>query len=173
MSQPRMQQQVRRVISFGFKTGGVWLVHLGIFAGLLWLSARMHESPSAHLEQAEPVREDPFPDLPLTDDVPRCSWPSAYVMPYTNAVMTRPVLLSGSSLRRTPEALAARVSGHIFAKCTLTCFGEVRNCRIIKSLPHMNQAAIDMLESRRYVPVQYGGRPVNVDYVFHVRVTPP
>jgi hypothetical protein len=37
----------------------------------------------------------------------------------------------------------------------------------------MNLAAKVMLESRRYVPVQYEGRPINVDYSFHVRVAPP
>jgi protein TonB len=183
-----MQQQVRRVISLGLKAGGAWLVHLGIFAGLLWLSARMQErhsaaekpmesararepdSPIKHPEQAESVREDPFPDLPLTGDDPLCPSLGDDVIPYRGAGMTRPVLISGDPLQYPPEVLEAHPQGLIIARCTLTCRGEVTDCRIIKGLPFMDQAALTMLESRRYVPVQYQGRPITVSYVFPVRI---
>src|SRR5687768_2591593 len=137
MSQPYTRQQVRRVIFLGIKAGGSWLVHLGIFAGLLWLSARMQERPSAaekpmerarasgpdspmkQQEKAEPAREDPFPDLPLAYDDSGCSWPSDNVLPF-GASMTPPVLISGEPLRYPREALADRVQGTVIARCTLT-----------------------------------------------------
>lgn len=190
MSQPYTPQQARRVISLGIKAGGAWLVHLGIFAGLLWLSARMHERPAAaerpmgraqasepdnpmkHQEKAEPAREDPFPDLPLANDDPRCSWPTVDVISFSPG-MTRPTLISGEPLRYPPEALEARIQGLIIARCTLTCLGEVKHCRILKGLPHLDQAAIAMLESRRYSPVRYEGRPITVSYNFPIRIKLP
>jgi hypothetical protein len=168
-------KQVRRVVPHGIKAGGVWLSHLGIFAGVLWLSAQMHEQPSAAEkpmkppERAESAREDPFPEL----HDPRCSWPSDDVRPFLYSVMTQPVLLAGAPLEYTSEALAAHVSGFMAVRCTLTCRGEVKGCHVLKGLPHMSEAVISMLQSRRYLPVQYQDRPINVRYVFHIRVPPP
>jgi hypothetical protein len=183
MFQSYSQQQARRVIFSGIKAGGAWLGYLGIFAGLLSLPPQMHEKPSArargpdspmkHSERSESAREAPFPNLPLFYDDPRCSWPSGDVMPFNPPAMKHPVLLYGPQLRHTPEAIAVRVSGLIIAECTITCGGEVSNCRIINGLSEMNWAVKVMLESRRYVPVQYEGRPINVEYVFKIQVAPP
>ncbi len=181
MSQPQAQQQLRRAIFLGIKVGGRWLVHLGIFAGLLWLSAWLKDTarvsrPDAPVTQsAEPAREDPFPDLPLGDADPRCSEPSNNndVIPFYGSGMTQPVLISGAPLQYPPEALTANLRGLIIARCTLTCMGEVKHCRIIKRLPFMDQAVISMLESRRYLPVRYEGRPVNISYNFHIRIPQP
>jgi protein TonB len=87
--------------------------------------------------------------------------------------MVPPVLIFGEPLRYTPEALAAHVQGLIIAKCTLTCQGEVKDCRIIKGLPHMNEAALAMLESRRYRPVYFQGRPISSSYAFPIRIKLP
>jgi protein TonB len=87
--------------------------------------------------------------------------------------MTQPKLISGETLRHTPEALAARAEGLIIAKCTITCMGEVRDCRIVKGLPFMNQVTLAVLESRRYHPARYLGRPMSVSYFFHVKLKLP
>jgi hypothetical protein len=94
-------------------------------------------------------------------------------MSFISPDMKHPVLLYGPQLRYTPEAIAARASGLIIAECTITCGGDVSNCRILNGLSEMNWAVKAMLESRRYVPVQYKGRPINVDYVFKILVAPP
>lgn len=87
--------------------------------------------------------------------------------------MTRPTLLSGSDLVPPREALVAGVSGTVIAKCTITTEGTLRNCRIIKGLPYLDKAMLDMLATRRYSPVIYQGKPVSVEYVFNLKVAPP
>jgi serine/threonine-protein kinase len=87
--------------------------------------------------------------------------------------MTRPVLQSGGELAYPREAMVAGVSGTIIAKCTITAEGALRNCRIIKGLPFLDKAALDVLATRRYSPVMYQGKPVSVEYVFNLKVAPP
>ena len=87
--------------------------------------------------------------------------------------MTPPSLLSGASLQYTREALEAHVSGLLIARCTITREGQVENCKVIKGLPHMSDAVVSALETRRYSPVTYQGRPVSVTYNFHVKLDLP
>jgi protein TonB len=86
--------------------------------------------------------------------------------------MSRPVLLSGADLVPPREALVAGVSGTVIAKCTIMVEGTLRNCRIIKGLPYLDKAMLDMLATRRYAPVVYQGKPVSVEYVFNLKVAP-
>jgi protein TonB len=85
--------------------------------------------------------------------------------------MSPPQLLSSGTLQYTREALAAHVSGTAVAKCVITRTGEVEDCRIIKGQPHMDEAVLEHLYSRRYSPVLYQGKPVAVSYVFTIRLT--
>ncbi|AKJ04854.1 protein TonB [Archangium gephyra] len=94
------------------------------------------------------------------------------VLPF-GASMTPPQLLSGAQLQYTREALEARVSGTAIARCTITREGDVENCRIIRGLPHMDEAVLDALTSRHYRPVSFQGQPVSVSYTFHVRLQLP
>ncbi|WP_164017149.1 energy transducer TonB [Pyxidicoccus trucidator] len=87
--------------------------------------------------------------------------------------MTPPVLMGGTPIDYTPAARAARVEGTLIAKCVVTVEGRVRDCRLIKGLPHMDESVVDALESRRYRPVTYQGRAVSVSYVFTVRLSLP
>lgn len=175
----------------------LWLAHLGLFAGLLWLSPLSRKHPPSEAEKAhtedqalchtkfgpEPARvklvAPPKPkDFgcpgPTTSDVlgyDEGPWSNA--IPYSMAGMTPPKLISGKPPRYTPEALAARVQGLIIAKCTITCRGHVQDCHIFKSLPHMDEAVLSELESRRYTPVTYQGRVVSVSYLFNVKLSLP
>jgi periplasmic protein TonB len=94
------------------------------------------------------------------------------VLPF-GASMTPPQLLSGAPLAYTREALEARVHGLLIARCTITREGAVTGCHVIKGLPFMNEAALTALESRRYRPVHYQGKPVSVSYTFHVKLDMP
>lgn len=87
--------------------------------------------------------------------------------------MTRPVQLEGRDPQYTREALEAHVEGNIIARCVITTQGRIENCRIIKGLPHMNQAVLEALATKRYTPVMYQGRPVAVQYVFEFRLMLP
>ncbi|WNG48485.1 TonB family protein [Archangium minus] len=95
------------------------------------------------------------------------------VLPF-GAGMTPPQLMStGVTLQYTSEALHARVSGVVIAKCTITREGDVENCRIIKGQPFMDEAVLESLTSRHYRPVTYQGRPVSVTYTFTVNLKLP
>jgi protein TonB len=95
------------------------------------------------------------------------------VLPF-GAGMTPPQLVSaGVPLQYTYEAARARVSGVVIAKCTITREGDVEKCRIIKGLPHMDDAVLESLTSRQYRPVTFQGRAVSVTYTFHVNLKMP
>lgn len=94
------------------------------------------------------------------------------VLPF-GASMSPPQLLSGAPLEYTREALEARVRGLLIARCTITKEGDVTGCRVIKGVPFMNDAALGALQSRRYRPVHFQGKPVSVSYTFHVKLDLP
>ncbi len=87
--------------------------------------------------------------------------------------MPRPVELKGKDIVYTREALAARVEGTMIVKCVITKTGSVENCRVIKGLPHMNEAVVQALRSRTYRPITLQGQPVAVDYTFSIRLVAP
>ncbi|MGZ3458346.1 MAG: energy transducer TonB [Archangium sp.] len=94
------------------------------------------------------------------------------VLPF-GAGMTRPEKLSGPQPQYSREALEAHVQGLMIVKCVITTEGNVERCRIIKPLPHMEQAVLDSLYAQRYKPVTFQGRPVQVDYTFNIRLNLP
>jgi protein TonB len=94
------------------------------------------------------------------------------VLPF-GAGMTRPEKISGANPQYTREALEARVQGLMIVKCVITTEGRVEKCRIIKPLPHMEQAVLDSVMAARYKPVTFQGRTVQVDYTFNIRLTLP
>ncbi len=88
--------------------------------------------------------------------------------------MTRPVLLqSGRPITYTREAIAARVEGVSIVRCVITAEGLVERCKVIKPLPFMDEAVLEHLQSQRFQPVSYQGKPVSVGYNFSVRLTLP
>lgn len=87
--------------------------------------------------------------------------------------MTRPEKLSGPDPEYTKEALAAGIEGTMVIKCVITKEGKATKCRIIRPLPHMEQAVLQSLYRSRYTPVTLRGRPVAVDYTFYIRLSLP
>ncbi len=94
------------------------------------------------------------------------------VLPFGSG-MTPPRLLGNPGIEYTHQAIAARVEGTMIARCVVTVRGDVTDCRIIRGLPHMNDAVLEALHRRRYTPVEYQGRPVSVSYVFTLRLKLP
>ncbi|WP_437527698.1 TonB family protein [Sorangium sp. So ce726] len=87
--------------------------------------------------------------------------------------MTRPVPLAAPAVVYTREARQAHVEGTILAKCVVTTAGSLTGCRIVRGVPHMNDAVLAALAASRYQPATYQGRPVNVDYVFSIKLVLP
>jgi hypothetical protein len=130
-------------------------------------------APAAPAAAQAPAPAKPSPVAEAPTPPPAAAAPPAApaVLPF-GPEMTRPTLLSGSELVTPREALVAGVSGTVIAKCTITTEGALRNCRIIKGLPYLDKAMLDMLATRRYSPVLYQGKPVSVEYVFNLKVAP-
>jgi len=63
--------------------------------------------------------------------------------------MTRPTRIAGREPQYTREAMMARVEGMMIVRCTITLEGTLTNCRVIKSLPHMEKAVLDALATHR------------------------
>lgn len=87
--------------------------------------------------------------------------------------MTRPEKIAGPEVSYTREAIEARVQGLMIVKCVITTEGKVERCRVIKPLPHMEQAVMDVLTASRYKPVTFQGRPVEVQYTFNFNLKLP
>ena len=80
--------------------------------------------------------------------------------------LTPPVLISGPSPEYTPQALERRVEGTMVIRCVISVDGTVHGCRVLKSLPFMDRAAVTALEGRKYKPALRAGQPVDVYYTF-------
>lgn len=94
--------------------------------------------------------------------------PSTIVLPFGEG-MNRPELLAGPEPTYKPEALAANVQGTVLARCVITTDGTLEGCRIIKSMPSLDQSVLDALARRRYRPVSFQGHPIAVEYVIEFK----
>lgn len=90
--------------------------------------------------------------------------PTNQVLPFGEG-MNRPQLVGGPEPVFPREARLANVEGTLLAKCVITTEGTLTGCRIIKSLPFLDQPVLEALAQRRYTPVSFQGRPVAVEYV--------
>jgi len=62
-----------------------------------------------------------------------------------------------------PEiARAARVEGTVIMEAVLDTGGRVTQLRVLRSVPMLDQAALDAVRQWRYTPSLYGGHPVSV-----------
>lgn len=131
---------------------------------------------------AEPSEPEPEPQEEgvvggMVGEVPRAAVapvPEPPVRPEFNAdTMTRPVFISGPEPTYTQRALEQEVAGLMVVKCVLTAEGTVRDCRVLKGLPHMDSAVVDALEHRRYKPATQNGKPVEINYVFKLNLEVP
>lgn len=84
--------------------------------------------------------------------------------------MTPPRRLSGPDPEYTLQALEHEVEGTMLVRCVLTVQGTVHDCHVVRSLPFMDRAVIEALERRRYTPALRNGNPVEVAYVFVVKL---
>jgi TonB family protein len=93
--------------------------------------------------------------------------------PFEDGRMTPPHRLSGPDPVYTVQALEREIEGDMAVRCIVTEQGTVHSCRVLKSLPFMDAAAIRALEQCRYTPALIGGRPVAVDYLFNIHLQLP
>ncbi len=84
--------------------------------------------------------------------------------------MTPPRQLAGPDPEYTLQALEHEVEGTMLVRCVLPVEGIVHDCHVVRSLPFMDRAVITALERRRYTPALENGKPVEVSYVFVVKL---
>jgi protein TonB len=81
--------------------------------------------------------------------------------------------ISGPDPTYTDKALEQEIEGQMQVKCVVTEQGAVHGCRVVKSLPFMDRAAIDALERRKYQPYLLNGKPTEIDYTFKITLRLP
>lgn len=79
--------------------------------------------------------------------------------------------IAGPTPQYTDKALENGVEGTMVVKCVVAADGAVNGCRVLKSLPFMDRAAIDALEKWRFRPYTVDNKPVDVDYTFRLKLT--
>jgi protein TonB len=71
-----------------------------------------------------------------------------------------------------PEiARTARVEGTVVLEAVLDPTGRVTQLRVVRSIPLLDQAALDAVRQWRYTPSAYGGKPVSVLMTVTIRFT--
>lgn len=148
-------------------------------------------TPTRSPEAIEPERALPdaalVPDLgPATAGVPD----SGGIMPGGTPVVPWPpdsprqvALIRVANLPVSPRkivdvrplypdlARSARVEGTIIMEAVLDVSGRVTQVRLLKSVPLLDQTAIDAVRRWRYTPSSYGGHAVSVLMTITVRFT--
>ena len=74
----------------------------------------------------------------------------------------RPAKVRGNDPVYPPIAQAARVQGIVIIEATLDAGGRVTNARILRSVPLLDQAALEAVHSWEYTPTLLNGVPVPV-----------
>jgi protein TonB len=87
--------------------------------------------------------------------------------------MTPPRLLSSPEPLYPAAALVQQLAGTVLVRCTVTDRGSVEGCSVLKSVPLLDEAALQAVTGRRYAPALYEGRPVSVWVSLSVRFVLP
>ena len=66
-------------------------------------------------------------------------------------------------------AKAARVSGMVIVEAIIARDGSIKDAKVIRSVPMLDQAALDAVQQWRYTPTLLNGQPVEV--IMSVNVT--
>jgi len=74
----------------------------------------------------------------------------------------QPIKLSGADPVYPPIAQAARVQGIVIIEATIGADGHIINARILRSVPLLDQAALDAVRQWQYTPTMLNGVPVPV-----------
>ena len=104
---------------------------------------------------------------------PRASAPAETAVEFNEATMTAPAMISGPNPEYTDEAVERGVEGTMTLRCIVDAQGRVHGCKVLKGLPFMDRAVIKALEVRKYKPAMAQGKPVDVFYIFTLRLKLP
>ncbi|MDI3285839.1 TonB family protein [Polyangium sp. 15x6] len=98
---------------------------------------------------------------------------AAIVQPFEQGTMSPPKRIGGRDPVYTREALETRVEGMALLQCEITAEGATKDCRLLKSLPHMDGELLAAARTWRFSPATQDGRPISVRYVSKVNLVLP
>lgn len=110
--------------------------------------------------QASHSLTDPSDVLPA--QVAAAPWAAAEGAMPTGKGLTPPKKIKYVKPEYPKAALDARVQGEVLLEIVIATDGRVADARILKSVPQLDQAAIEATLAARYEPVQINGLPVRV-----------
>jgi periplasmic protein TonB len=70
-----------------------------------------------------------------------------------------------------PDAIAARIQGVVIVEATINSSGSVTDARVLRSLPLLDQAAVDAVKQWQFTPTRLNGVPVSVIMTVTVQFT--
>jgi protein TonB len=70
-----------------------------------------------------------------------------------------------------PDAMAARVQGVVIIEATINAAGSVHSARVLRSIPMLDQAAVDAVNQWQFTPTLMNGQPVPVIMTVTVNFT--
>jgi protein TonB len=121
------------------------------------------------------VRQCPFDVLPPADAgaaAATASDATPSVLPLKTEGLGPPHLLCAPSFTLTREAADHHASGIALAQCVIDVDGTLCNCRMVRSVPYMDDAILAYLSAARYTPVLYKGKPQRVQMMLPIRIHP-
>ncbi len=149
-----------------------------VFVPMVLPAAPTPIKTSAPLATAPPVAVPLAPPEPTAASVAVAPTPApAPASPNTNGIVpadqltTRPRMLSGEAPRSPVSARVAKVEGTAVARCVVTPKGKLEGCRMVKSVPLMDEAILDSLKTRVYEPGRVGTEAVSTEISVVIRVT--
>jgi TonB family protein len=86
--------------------------------------------------------------------------------------LERPRFETPLNLAGAAKASEHGVSGELIVRCIITASGTVKDCCIVKGLPHVGRPAIDALQAARVRPLTVDGKPAQVEYTWTFRFRP-
>jgi TonB family protein len=86
--------------------------------------------------------------------------------------VVRPSALYGFTLQYPKAARDAKVQGETSVQCTIRKDGKNTNCRVLKSLPFLDEYVLSALAAATSDPIKVDGKPVdNSDHIWHITIT--
>ena len=132
-------------------------------------AATSRPAPTPAAAEVSPV---PPAVAPATPTAVAAAFAPAPDLGHTEEGITPPTRLSAPLPAYSREALEAKVSGTVVAKCQITVSGATSGCRIIKGLPFMDGPVLSALQSWKFTPAMQGGKPVAMDQVLTIKMAP-
>lgn len=97
---------------------------------------------------------------PSLADLP--PWPAAADAIQIGPGMKPPQVTKSGRPRYTPEALKAKIQGTVIMQIVVGTNGKVRDARVIRSLPMLDEAALAAAREWEFAPTIVDGKPVPV-----------